>query len=769
MDLLGIAALSNAVLVSVLAVVVLGVDRLARRPALSHRLWLLLLLKLVTPPLICVPLAATAAPAPEPAHPTEERGTSEDHPVQNLDGPGDAAEEDSAETEPGLRPSDVTPRADGFARAAAVHARLGWGPSISGLWMIGTGLFLGSIAVQFLRIRRIEAAAPRAHPDVRRLAREMARELGVERRPSIRLVPRTISPGLWALGGRPRILIPVALWDRLDIDQRRTLLAHEMAHLRRHDHWVRLLELAVTALYWWFPVVWWIRRSLREAEEQCCDARVVAAVPGSRMAYARTLLDTIDFLAEARSSLPPAACGIGPVDAIRGRLKRIMTGAGEGTLSLRGSIGVAATALVLLPLAPALVRADGHRGGYAIVDLGPFQPTAINNRGQVVGNPFLGDTSLKPHAYLWEDGRWTDLGGPAGGVSFAADINDRGQVTGWFTLPVRVGDRGRAGAVALPEGWSVYELPGQTLEHLPWLQGPEATEAGKPGIKYTYPHAFRADPGRPIDPRTDDLGTLGGVESYGRAINNRGQVVGQSTRIGPGNHRADSYAFRTGPDLPIDPRTDDVGSRMGRAVAINDRGEAIVLATWGRAERSYLAAPGRRIDDSDDVGPADDPDAYVRLDAMNNRGQVIGECNHQRVGARRVQFLSFRPEPGRPFRSGEAGLRGISYPVAIDNMGRVVGHATSSDPLQPYKRLAIHDGRGVTLLSDLVRPDSGWLLSEVADINDRAQIVGCGVDPRGRLHGFLLEPLADIGPFYWLLGGMSLTGLCRTIGGRARL
>ena len=67
------------------------------------------------------------------------------------------------------------------------------------------------------------------------------------------------------------------------------LLLHELAHLKRRDHWVRWLELVVAGLYWWHPVVWWARRALREAEEQCCDAWVVWAMPDRSRTYASCL------------------------------------------------------------------------------------------------------------------------------------------------------------------------------------------------------------------------------------------------------------------------------------------------------------------------------------------------------------------------------------------------------------------------------------------------------------------------------------------------
>src|SRR5262249_19110720 len=119
------------------------------------------------------------------------------------------------------------------------------------------------------------------------------------------------SPMLWTLARTPRLLIPVSLWQRLSEEQRRTLLVHELAHLRRRDHWIRLLELLVLGLYWWHPVVWWARRALREVEEQCCDAWVVWALPADAPAYASALVETVAFLSQARPALPVMASGVG--------------------------------------------------------------------------------------------------------------------------------------------------------------------------------------------------------------------------------------------------------------------------------------------------------------------------------------------------------------------------------------------------------------------------------------------------------------------------
>src|SRR5437899_200882 len=115
---------------------------------------------------------------------------------------------------------------------------------------------------------------------------------------------------LAALVGRPRLLVPAVLWERLNPTQQATLLAHELGHYKRGDHWVRRLELVVSAVYWWHPVVWWARRQIREAEEQCCDGWVISLLPDAALAYATALVETVAFLSQARPVPSPAASGI---------------------------------------------------------------------------------------------------------------------------------------------------------------------------------------------------------------------------------------------------------------------------------------------------------------------------------------------------------------------------------------------------------------------------------------------------------------------------
>ncbi len=108
---------------------------------------------------------------------------------------------------------------------------------------------------------------------------------------------------IWAPIGLPRLLLPENLWDRLDERQQDTVLIHELAHLRRRDHWVRRLEAVVLGLYWWSPVAWWARRQVEQAEEQCCDSWVLGELPEAAEAYAEALVATAVFLSGPRTRL----------------------------------------------------------------------------------------------------------------------------------------------------------------------------------------------------------------------------------------------------------------------------------------------------------------------------------------------------------------------------------------------------------------------------------------------------------------------------------
>ncbi len=364
--------LSNAVVALVLAAIAALVGALVRKPALTHGLWLLVLIKLVTPPLFLIPIG-WSEPASEPEVEAqlaraiaEAEAAAQMPPVpfevwvegEIIEIPGDVA----AKPGPALA---VDPRLPGPAEA--VVASNWW--LLGGLWLLGTG---GWFALALYRVWCFQRLLTYAQPAPAWLCEQvaaLAEQLGLKRVPAIWLIPGRLAPMIWMTPLGPRLLLPVALWENLPAEQRRTLLVHELAHLVRRDHWVRVLEMATLGLYWWHPIVWIACRQLREAEEQCCDAWVVSTIDGSGRDYAQAILETLDFLAKARTVPPLLASGVGQVSDLKRRLTMILRGTTPRALSWRGLLGLLTLAIFLLPALPVLAQPPGDKVPDAIREL----------------------------------------------------------------------------------------------------------------------------------------------------------------------------------------------------------------------------------------------------------------------------------------------------------------------------------------------------------------------------------------------------------------
>jgi beta-lactamase regulating signal transducer with metallopeptidase domain len=342
-------ALGNAAVATALAAVVAAVSPIIRRPAVRHGLWLLVLLKLVTPPLGYLPIVPTPAPPasaalPDPAPPEPEPVIPVV--VESITfAVSDLAPTTTPEPLPAPPPAPPS-RPDPATLALAA-------------WLGGAGL-LG--AVTLLRLLRLMSALRRAEPapadELSRLA-ALAADLGLTRVPDLRVVDAHVSPFVAALGRRATVVVPARLWARLDEPQRDALLLHELAHLRRGDPWVRWVELAATGLYWWLPTLWLARRALHAAEEQACDAWVVAARPAAARSYADALIETVEFLSRAPAlarlaPVPVASSGLGRLSHVARRITMVMKDRVPPRPSRAGKLALLGLGLTFLPWLPGM-------------------------------------------------------------------------------------------------------------------------------------------------------------------------------------------------------------------------------------------------------------------------------------------------------------------------------------------------------------------------------------------------------------------------------
>lgn len=286
------AMLGNAAVAAGLALLAVAVGYAVRSPAVRHAAWLLVLLKLVTPPLFGVPLAVLPA----------SWGTPPTAPVVS----DRIIHSSPSATDPTHSPAEPAMPAPAWWDRYGPAGVADW---LLAVWVAGSvGWFLwqGRRVVAFRRrVRRADDAPP----EVAEAAARLAASLGIARPPAVKVAAGIGSPMLWGWGNGTVVLFPRGLMDRLAPEARDTLLAHELAHFLRRDHWVRVLEFVATGLYWWHPAVWLARNGIEAAEEECCDAWVVGGLAASPRRYAEALLATVDFEAELRRPcLPPAAC-----------------------------------------------------------------------------------------------------------------------------------------------------------------------------------------------------------------------------------------------------------------------------------------------------------------------------------------------------------------------------------------------------------------------------------------------------------------------------
>ena len=176
-----------------------------------------------------------------------------------------------------------------------------WLTPIVAIWLVGVVLVslrpaLGMWAVRRLRIRGVPVA-----PAIQDLVVRLGNQIGVHR--TVRVVQSTLVEVPAVIGWlKPMILLPVSVATSMSPAELEAILAHELAHIGRHDYLANLGQMFVETVFFYHPGVWWVSHVMRTEREDCCDDLVVRVL-GNRANYVRALV-TVD---ELRGSTPLAA------------------------------------------------------------------------------------------------------------------------------------------------------------------------------------------------------------------------------------------------------------------------------------------------------------------------------------------------------------------------------------------------------------------------------------------------------------------------------
>ncbi len=345
--------------------VVLACRLFRDRPAVQHLLWLVILLKFVTPPVVVWPwsvdelqrMAWPQLSVQQGAHQGASLDPSPAATMSQLIEPRSVPFESAVvptvsapSIEPSSPPDDVLAVADNANEKAPPTTPTNWKPIVATTAILAW--FIGAIGCAFSQLRRLaryarlvrngEVAPPHLKAEVASVASLLSMKA-----PVCVIVKGGISPFLWCAGSA-RLAWPDSLSSQADVVRSRGIIAHELAHLRRCDHWITWLELGASILWWWNPLFWYVRRQLRETAEMSCDALAIAAHPESRREYAELLLR---LSSQSTNEVPVPVIAMGACNAasFEKRLKMILSSNVSGNLSWRGAVAIAVLAVIALP------------------------------------------------------------------------------------------------------------------------------------------------------------------------------------------------------------------------------------------------------------------------------------------------------------------------------------------------------------------------------------------------------------------------------------
>jgi bla regulator protein BlaR1 len=276
----------------------------------------------------------------------------------------------------------------------SIDARL---PMLVGVWLACAAALTLRSALGLAWISRARRTGRQDSAWQQRLS-QLAARLGIARHVDLRIVDTLASP-ITAGWLRPMVLVPASLVTGMPTALLDALLAHELAHVRRYDYLVNLVQNTIEILLFYHPVVWWLSRRIRHERELIADAMAAEATgEPQRLAKALSELEKLQFAS------PRMALGAGDGDLLA-RIRNLLLPQPQ----------VPAWRAVL----PALCLAAACMAGYAHARMGA--PVAAPDR------PALADFST------CEKPRWpkADLRAEhSGTVKLEFLISTTGEVTG---------------------------------------------------------------------------------------------------------------------------------------------------------------------------------------------------------------------------------------------------------------------------------------------------------------------------------------------------
>jgi beta-lactamase regulating signal transducer with metallopeptidase domain len=261
-------------------------------------------------------------------------------------------------------PFDASPAIRTISRAELDEGEVSWARRLDSwslrlvpLWLVGVFGLSFRLALSWWVVQRLRRAA---QTPVAAIVAERVQALAMALRVSRAVrVAQSAAVQVPAVIGwlRPVILLPASALTGLSAPQLDAILAHELAHIRRHDFAVNLLQTAAEILLFYHPACWWVSRRVRAERELCCDD-VAVSLCGDRVLYASALAELESL--RAAPSLPPAlAATDGP---LLQRVRRLLSPLPAGRRAPGLTAALVPAALLAVVMTGATITAAAAQG-----------------------------------------------------------------------------------------------------------------------------------------------------------------------------------------------------------------------------------------------------------------------------------------------------------------------------------------------------------------------------------------------------------------------
>ena len=356
----------------VLIVILLLADLLLRKKVKAvfrYWIWMLVLIKLVLPASLSSPLSLGYLFGDKLTYQNLSEATSSPQPNEGV---SDGINSIYIQPKPYISP--VMPGLSDVKPAAAEPAGLPMVPvtplSLQGIvflvWLsvvIAMGLLLLQRALFVRGLVAQAEQAPRMMADALEYCRA---SMKVKFRVGLKVSPNATTPSVCGLI-RPVILVPWNLASTLGASRLRTVLMHELAHIKRADLWVNLAQTILQIIYFYNPLLWFANCMIRRIREQAVDEAVLVAMGGKAQQYPQTLLE-VAKMAFKRPALSLRLIGVVESEsALAGRIKHILGRPmpKSARLGLISMLAIIIAGVVLLPMAKAQRQADPETNSQA--------------------------------------------------------------------------------------------------------------------------------------------------------------------------------------------------------------------------------------------------------------------------------------------------------------------------------------------------------------------------------------------------------------------